>query len=283
MLSRDDAFPDSLAGSPLTADGPLLVTATGALTAATRTEIERVLPAGGTVYLLGGLVAISQAVEDELTGLGYRPQRLFGASRIETAVAVADEVRRLFPSSTEVAVARAFPNDTAGWADSVTGGGWAASRGVPILVTGTEDLAPQAAAWIQGDAPTRSVLLGGFAALSQSVEDAVPAPFRVFGAERTETAAEIATQLWGVDPGPNTFVVTNLFDPSGWVYGLSAGGLAADADAPLLGVGDDVPAATAGLIASCGGPQIETLVIGGAGIISQAVLDDLDRLDGQAC
>lgn len=67
------------------------------------------------------------------------------------------------------------------------------------------------------------------------------------------------------------------------VSSTEAGGLAADADAPLLAVGDDVPAATAGLIASCGGPQIETLVIGGAGIISQAVLDDLDRLDGQAC
>ncbi len=283
VLSRDDAFPDSLAGSPLTADGPLLVTATGALTPATRTEIERVLPQGGTVYLLGGVAAISQAVEDELAGLGYRPQRLFGDSRIETAVAVADEVRRLFPNTTEVAVARAFPNETAGWADSVTGGGWAASQGVPILVTGTEELAPQAAAWIQGDAPTRTVLLGGFAALSQAVEDAVPTPFRVFGAERTETAAEVATELWGVAPGPSTYIVTNLFDPAGWVYGLSAGGLAADAGAPLLGVGDDVPAATAGLIASCGSPQMETLVVGGSGIISQAVLDELDRLDGNDC
>jgi len=57
----------------------------------------------------------------------------------------------------------------------------------------------------------------------------------------------------------------------------------ADAGAPLLGVADDVPTATAKLIAGCGGPQIETLLIDGAGIVSDDVLGELDHLDGNDC
>ncbi len=284
VLSRDDAFPDSLAGAPLAAGGPLLVTRNDALNPATLEELSRVLPAGGTVYLLGGNVALGEAVEEELRAAGYAPRRLSGGSRVETALAVADEVRRLRPDVREVALARAYPNDSAGWADSVTGGGWAAAQGVPILVTGSEALEPAVAGWLAADRPQETVLLGGDSALSPQVEAAVPGPRRVAGAERTETAARIATQLWGLSPdGARRVVVTDVFDPSGWVHGLAAAGLAADEDAPLLAVGDDVPAATAALASACGEPEVETLLVGGEGVISDVVRDQLDRLDGQAC
>jgi subtilisin family serine protease len=49
VLSRDDAFPDSLAGAPLTATGPLLFTATGGLPTDTAVEVVRVLAPGGRV------------------------------------------------------------------------------------------------------------------------------------------------------------------------------------------------------------------------------------------
>src|SRR5687768_8226832 len=72
VLSRDDTFADSLAGSGLTGDGALLYTDTDALSAPTRTEIDRLLDAGDTVYLLGGTAAISPAVEKTLVDAGYR-------------------------------------------------------------------------------------------------------------------------------------------------------------------------------------------------------------------
>ncbi|HEX9888113.1 MAG TPA: cell wall-binding repeat-containing protein, partial [Nitriliruptorales bacterium] len=74
VLSRDDNFPDSLAGSALTATGPLLLTATSSLTPSSRTELERVLPDGAAVYLLGGPVAIADAVEAQIKAMGYAPK-----------------------------------------------------------------------------------------------------------------------------------------------------------------------------------------------------------------
>ena len=62
VLSRDDAFADSLAASVLTAGGPLLFTASGSLDERTETEIGRVLAPSGTVVLLGGTAALSRTV-----------------------------------------------------------------------------------------------------------------------------------------------------------------------------------------------------------------------------
>lgn len=285
VLSRDDRFPDSLAGAALTGDGPMLFTPTASLHEQTRAEIARVLPPGGTVHLLGGTGALSQAVADELQAAGFVVDRLAGASRMETAVAVAERVRQLAPDVTEAALARAFGpggDDSAAWADSVTGGGWAAAAGVPILVTDSAAVHPAVAAWLAADGPSQTVLFGGQAALSAEVEAAVPAPRRIAGAERTATAAAIATELWGTaTDGARRFVIINGFLEDGWAYGLAAGGMAAQAGAPLLMVGDDVGEATAGLVSGCG--EVDLALVGSGNVISNDVGARLDQLDTEGC
>jgi len=287
VLSRDDAFPDSIAGAPLTGDGPLLLTSTAVLDDATAAEIERVLPAGATVYLLGGPAAIAQPVEDSLQAAGYRAIRLAGPSRVETALQVADEVRARFPDVRDVAVARAYGasgDDTSGWADSVTGGGFGARAGVPIVVNPTAALHPAVADWLRRDAPDRTLLLGGTAALAPAVEAGVPNPSRISGAERTATAAAVATTLWHApSTGPRSFVVINGEHPSGWAFGLAAGGLAADSAAPILMVTGEVPAATAALVGACGPPEVALLLIGDATVVPESLRATLDDLDGGAC
>lgn len=77
----------------------------------------------------------------------------------------------------------------------MTGG--AASVGfLPILVTPSDALHPEVADWLTADGPSDTALFGGPAALSAAVEASVPNPFRLSGAESTETAATIARQLW---------------------------------------------------------------------------------------
>ena len=286
VLSRDDAFPDSLAGASLTGDGPLLFTATAALSPVTAAEIERVLGPGGRVYLLGGTGAISQAVEDGLTADGYDVIRLSGASRVETAIAVASEVLSVYGSD-QVLVARAYgaaDNPSSGWADSVSGGAIAAWAGLPMLVTPSEAVHPAVAAWLSANPPAATVLLGGTAALSQAVFDAVPNPLRVSGADRTATAAAIATELWAVpSTGPRAFTVINGEHPAGWAFGLAAAGLASDVEAPLLMVSERVSDATAGLVGTCGAAEVELALIGDPTVITQEVEQQLDTLDGGAC
>jgi ell wall binding domain 2 (CWB2) len=96
VLARDDFFSDALAGGPLaaTVNGPLLLTEgadeSAALDPRTDTEIERVLPHGGTVYILGGDLAISSTVDATLEGQGYTVTREAGADEYATAVDIAE-------------------------------------------------------------------------------------------------------------------------------------------------------------------------------------------------
>lgn len=275
VLSRDDSFADSLAGSGLTGDGPLLFTDTERLSGPTADEIDRVLDQGDTVYLLGGTAAIAPPVADALTAAGYVVERLAGTSRIGTALEVADEVRALHPGE-EVLLAR---DDS--WADSVSAGGVAAATDTPVLITDTDALHPAVAAWLADDAPATTTLLGGTAALSPAVEAAVPNPERVSGTDRTATAAAIAEQLW--DATDEQYVVAQGLADNSWTFGFAAAGLAADAGAPILLVTDEVTDSTADLVSTCGEPAVDLAVVGDGGVVSAAVREQLDAADGFAC
>lgn len=286
VLSRDDAYPDSLAASALTKDGPLLLTGSGALTLITAEELDRVLGPGGQVFLLGGVAAIGQSVEDQLRSDGYDVVRLAGPSRIETAVRVADEVRALYGNTGQAALARAYgtPDDsTAGWADAVTGGGWAALTGTPILVTPQDHLALPIDAWLASDDPAGTVLLGGSAALSEEVEQAVPAPRRVAGGARPETAARIAIDLWPAQEPPVSYALINGYAEDGWAHGLTAAGLAADTRAPVLIVGDALPEVTAQTVVDCSAGEARAVLIGDESIVSPDVVAALDDWAASTC
>jgi len=265
----------------------MLLIAPDGLPSETSAELARVLPAGGRVYLLGGSEAISFLVEDQLGHLGYDVQRLAGASRVETSVAVARETLRVNPDAPDLLIARADAppsNPTAAWADSVTGGGWAAWTRSPIVLTPGAGLHPAVATFISNMEPSRTVLLGGTAALSVQVEASVPNPQRMAGANRAETAAVIARDLWQHEP--DHFVVINGYQRDGWAYGLPAAGLSADAQAPLLlAEVSSVPPETIGQVSTpCGGgAQVDTLLVGASPQLSVEVALLLDGVDGGAC
>jgi hypothetical protein len=93
VLARGDQYPDALAGVPLAAykRGPLLLTNPGALYAGAETEIERILPKGKTVYILGGPAAVNPAIDAKLVHDGYAVQRYSGNDRFGTAMAIAKQ------------------------------------------------------------------------------------------------------------------------------------------------------------------------------------------------
>jgi len=286
VLSRDDTFADSVAGSALADDGPLLFTPTNSLHPVTAEEISRVLPAGGRVLLLGGPAAISDEVVRQLQERGLTTERRSGATRVETAVAVADAVRARHPGE-DVLIARAWGptgNDTAAWADSVAGGAFAAASHSPILVTRSSGLDAPVAAWLARDTPSTTTLLGGEAALSSAVAGAVPNPRRVSGAERTATAAAIATQLWSTPTtGARRFLINNAAAETGWAFGFASAGVAADANAPVLLVTSKVTEPTTALTQTCGAPQVDLLIVGDGTVVSPPMREQLDATDGYAC
>jgi hypothetical protein len=98
VLARDDYFSDALAAGPLAAsvDGPLLITEgapiSSTLDPRVQAEIQRVLPVGGTVYIIGGDLALSPNIDTTLEALGYTVVREAGADEYATAVDIAEQL-----------------------------------------------------------------------------------------------------------------------------------------------------------------------------------------------
>jgi hypothetical protein len=97
VLSRSDGYWDALAGSAfaVVVHGPLLITPPSALNSGVLAEIKRILPKGGKVYLLGGLAALSQHVQDQVTSAGYVIQRFAGSDMYDTAVLVDEQLQQI--------------------------------------------------------------------------------------------------------------------------------------------------------------------------------------------
>ena len=150
----------------------MLLTAPSGLSLAVSVEIARVLKPGGTVYVLGGPLAVSPIVDDQVTSLGFVAQRLAGADRFGTAVAIAGALGD--PSTVFEATGLDFP-------DGLSAGAAAAeAHGVVLLTNGS---APAAATVDYLDAhPGQDYAIGGPAA------QADPSATPLAGPDRYATA-----------------------------------------------------------------------------------------------
>ena len=250
LMGRDDLFVDSMASGVLQGESPLLLVPPGGpVPTQVLDELDRL--GADRVTLLGGEAAILPAVADELAGAGYTVDRRFGASRFETAIAIAEDA-----GDTDTAIlARAFPADgaadpTQAFADSLAAGGMAAENGWPILLTQTDVLSGPTADYMALAGFERILIMGGTAAVSAAVEAEVraivPDVERIAGASRFDTGIEVAKEL-GADSAADVAQVT-LVDgqgPDAWAGGFAAAAHSAMFDAPIvLGTGDTLPPAT---------------------------------------
>lgn len=175
------SFADALAAGPLATvrNGPLLLTAPDALDARVATTLTSLLPTGSTVYLVGGEVALSAAVETAISGLGFTTVRFAGRDRFDTAVKVA-ELGIGSPTVIFMATGRGF-------ADALAAGTVAARQGGAVLLT-ADDVVPKVVSDYLAARPGIAVMtVGGPAAR------AFPAASRSFvGQNRYSTATALA-------------------------------------------------------------------------------------------
>jgi peptidoglycan/xylan/chitin deacetylase (PgdA/CDA1 family) len=194
VLARDRDYADALAGTPLAVgrQAPLLLSGTAALDARSAAELQRVLPPGGTVFLLGGTAALAEAVEQQVADLGFDPIRLGGANRYETAVLIAE--RGLdSPRSVLLATGRDFP-------DALSAGAAAPQVGGAVLLTHGRTMAPETAAYLRRHGVSTVYAVGGAAAA------AAPAARALAGSDRYATARKVAETFFA---SPATFGLTS--------------------------------------------------------------------------
>lgn len=277
VLARADAYADALAGSSLAfaRGAPLLLTASGELSAAARAEIDRL---GATrAVLLGGPDALSPALEAAVGELGLTVERLAGRDRFETAGLVAGA---LPPGQEAYLVEGSSADPRRGWPDAVNASWLAARRGAPILLTTRAELPAATAAALAGRGVERLTVVGGAAAVSDAVAGSAEAlgatVERVGGANRYETARALADRAGTVD-GLTVFLTTG----EDYADTLAAGPAVAARAGVLLPIdGRDLRAspATADWLARNRGAVAGAVLVGGPAAIAPEVEADVRLL-----
>jgi hypothetical protein len=106
--------------------------------------MQRILPQGSTVYLLGGINALAPAVESAVKQAGFTVQRIAGNDRFETSVAIAKQAVTGTPGSVLLATGQNFP-------DALSAGAAAAAKPNAVVVLTQDAVMPApTAAYLQG-------------------------------------------------------------------------------------------------------------------------------------
>lgn len=154
FLATGENFPDSLAAGPVATrlGGPLLLVAKDSVPASTLAELARLRPP--RVVLAGGEAAISAAVQNQLTSLGYAVERIAGTDRYDTAMRLNALASGLNGRNLWVASGRAF-------ADPLVAAAAAAVYAEPfVLIEGVGALRADVKAHLQAYAPTSITVVG---------------------------------------------------------------------------------------------------------------------------
>ena len=200
VLARSDFFSDALAGGPLAAKvgGPLLitpgVTESSSLDPRVKAEIQRVLPAGRTVFILGGDLALSPAIDTSLQALGYVTQRIAGSDQYATAVAIAQQLAN--PTTIFEATGLSFQ-------DALSAVPAAIEDHAAILLTHGSTQAPETAAYLGAHPGDIRYAIGG--------------PLAAYGADPT------ATPVYGQDLYDTSAAVAATFFPTAQIFGIATG------------------------------------------------------------
>lgn len=197
VLARADDFPDALSGAALAAveGAPILVTPTEGLDPRVA-ELITDLGARRAV-LLGGTAALSSQVEADLTTLGLPDiERLAGPDRFATSRVIAERVVAATGQTGAFLALGSHPEGSRAWADAVAVSALSASAVRPVVLTGYEGLTTDTTAVLDG--LDRVTLVGGTAAISQSIEADVQAlgvaTDRLAGSNRFLTSLAVAQQ-----------------------------------------------------------------------------------------
>lgn len=267
VLARSDFFSDALAGGPLAAalDGPLLVTPGADLSSTidpgVEAEIQRVLPVGDTVYVLGGDLALSSNIDTTLETLGYLVVREAGADEFGTAVDIAERLGN--PTTIFEATGLTFY-------DALSADPAAIEDHGAILLTNGATQSPETAAYLAAHPTDNRYAIGG----SLAALGADPGATGVYGADAYGTAAAVANFFF---PGANSYGVASGL---GFADALAGGVFMATGGrlGPILLVDPSavaaVPAPVAAYLSTLS-PGTQGYVIGGPLAVPTQVLGDV--------
>jgi len=253
-------FPDAIVAAAAAGHlgSPVLLTTSTSLPSETVAEIQRLSPANA--YVVGGIAAISTAVEQQVKQYVPSVQRLAGADRYETAAAVSIA---LFPAANVVFVAPGgdFP-------DALVAAAAAGYLDSPVLLTPSRAAPVATLRELARLKPSTIFIVGGATVISDGVVRQLAGygdVVRLAGSNRFATASAVAQEVFG--SAEYAFLASGRNFPDALVAAAAGGSLGG----PVLLVEQDaIP-----------GPTMEQLsrlepahvyLVGGTAVISSSVV-----------
>ena len=255
-------FPDALSGGYLAKvkEAPILLVDPSEETRVVNYISENIV-SGGRVYILGGTGVVSSAFESKVKAKGISTQRLGGATRYETNLAI---LKAAGVKAEDILVCTA-----SGYADSLS----ASAVGKPILLVGNTLTADQKnylkglkkAYLIGGEGVVKPAIQTGLEALGLNTE-------RLAGSTRYETSAAVAEKFFAKTKTVMLVYALNFPD------GLSGGPLAMQESAPIVLTDSTNITAAREYVKSSG--AFRSITLGGPTLISdEAVIKIMGRTE----
>lgn len=194
VLTTNAAYFDALSANALAGalHAPVLLTDIDALPAQTRAELQRLKTK--TVYVCGGSLVVSQAVENELTQMGIKVKRIFGDMADDTA----NKIASALPRVSDIC----FVTTSWGYADALSASSFAYAKRAPIFLARYDNacLSEQTLATIKNKGFKRVIIVGGTSVVSPEVENqlaqqGIQGVERIFGETSYDTSLSLAQKL----------------------------------------------------------------------------------------
>ncbi|KLU66890.1 N-acetylmuramoyl-L-alanine amidase LytC precursor [Desulfosporosinus acididurans] len=248
---------DALTAGPLSTylKAPILLTGPGnTLDPDTKNELTKLNVK--TVYVTSGTAVISQAVLDQLSGMGISVISLGGQDRAETSVNIAKRMVGV----TKVAVAN-------GLQDALSIASVASAANEPILLTDKNSVPPSVAAYLTANPSiTSSDVIGGTGVISDAVAAQFPHATRHFGNTAYDTNNQVIQDFSSSLKFDNVYVANG----NTGIDALAGAPLAAMTNSPIVLTDGTVPAAATYVHGKLATDAVVT-ALGGAAVVSDQV------------
>lgn len=211
VLTTNAAYFDALSANALAGalHAPVLLTDINQLPAQTRSELQRMQTK--TVYICGGSLMVSQAVEDELNQMGITVKRIFGEMADDTA----NKIARTLPRVSDTC----FITTSWGYADALSASSFAYAKRAPIFLTKYDDgtLSSSTLETIKAKGFKRVIIVGGTSVVSPEVEQTLSAwgianVERVAGETSYDTSLQLAQKLLSMGLRANNMGIATGLD-----------------------------------------------------------------------
>jgi putative cell wall-binding protein len=222
ILAYGYDYSDSLVATPLAKkyDAPILLTESAALTSSTRQTLLDLKTKN--VIIIGGTGVISSDVDIELKSMGISTNRIFGADKYETSVAVAEQVTTT-PSTVFVCPSNDF-------SEALSISPIASIKGDPIILVTDTSISDTVKDYISSNKIIKSYVIGTTDEISDTVANEFPDFERIAGNDRYSTNIAVNEKFESIFG----FSYTTLASGEQFPDALSGSALSAKISAPIV-------------------------------------------------